>query len=480
VKRGSIACALSIATLAAPLMAQQPLRGDEAMPAGHPTVGAASPARSAPAAAGSAPKPHARPSEAAAGSTAAAPHAGAQLPSGHPPLGEQPSARPARDEDFTPPPDTSALDKQLPAGSIRARIVDPKEAPLGQTEVRLGILHQTIAEGEARDQRLAKTDAEGWVRFDGLKVGSDYSYRVTVVRGAATYASSPFNLSREFGHSVLLHIYPVVRDVSQALVGMRGYVSVEPRDDVFQFEGMFQIFNIGPVAWVPDGVTIELPKDYKAAKGEESMSDVRFETDDNRGLRLEGTISPGQHQASFRFQVPREGGDSATFRLSLPPHVAEQQVITLSAPGMSLNVDGFPAAKPATTQNGQRILGTARRLHQGEDQMQQLVITLAGIPGPGPARWVASAIAAAAALGGLLFAWQNRSGPARGGLSSLAQADAEQAKEILITELVQLEAARSKDEIGPKTYESARRSLLDALARLEASLPTLARTPHQG
>jgi hypothetical protein len=477
VKHPAIAGALSIAALATPLMAQQPLRGGEAMPAGHPPVGAAAPAASAPAAASAAAKPLARPA-APAGSAAAAPHSSTQLPSGHPPVDQQPSAKPARDQEFTPPPDSSSPDKQLPAGTIRARIVDPKEAPLAQTEVRLGILHQTIAEGEARDQRLAKTDAEGWVRFDGLKAGSDYSYRVTVARGVATYASGPFNLSREFGHSVLLHIYPVVRDVSQALVGMRGYVSVEPRDDVFQFEGMFQIFNIGPVSWVPDGVTIELPKDYKAAKGEESMSDVRFETDDDRGLRLEGTISPGQHQASFRFQVPREGGDSATFRLSLPPHVAEQQVITLSAPGMSLNVDGFPAAKPATTQNGQRILGTARRLHQGEDQMRQLVITLAGIPGPGPARWVASAIAAAAALGGLLFAWQNRSGASRS-LSSLAKADAEQAKEILLAELVQLEAARSKEEIGPKTYESARRSLLDALARLEASLPTLARTPYR-
>ena len=477
-KRLTLGCALSLAAWAAPLTAQQPLRGNEAMPAGHPPVGATKPAVAAPAASAAA-KPHAQPAAAGAPSAAPAPapHAGAQLPSGHPPLDA--AAKPARDQEFTPLPDSSSPDKQLPSGSIRARILDSKQAPLANTDVRLGILHQTIAEGEARDQRGARTDAEGWVRFDGLKVGSDFSYRVTVAHGAATYASPPFNLSREFGHSVLLHIYPVVRDVTQALVGMRGYVSVEPRDDVFQFEAMFQIFNIGPVTWVPDGVTIDLPSGYKAAKGEESMSDVRFETDDERGFRLAGTISPGQHQASFRFQVPREGGDEATFRLSLPPHVAEQQVITLSAQGMSLSVDGFPTARPATTQNGQRILGTARRLHQGEEQMRHLVISLTGIPGPGPARWVATALAAAAALGGLLFAWQNRAS-AGGGFASLAKADAEQAKEILLTELVQLEAARAKDEIGPRTYDSARRSLLDALARLEASLVAAAqRTPSR-
>lgn len=473
-KRLAFLCTFAVTALAAPLMAQQPLRGDESMPARHPPVGAPKTPRSVAApAASAAPKQHAPPS---ASGDAPAPHPAAQLPSGHPALDEEPAARPTREPEFTPPPDSSAPDKQLPAGSIRARIVDPKEAPLAQTSVRLGILRQTIAEGEARDERTAKADAEGWVRFDGLKVGSDFSYRVTVTHGAATYASGPFNLSREFGHTVVLHIYPVVRDVSQALVGMRGYVSVEPRDEVFQFEGMFQIFNIGPVTWVPEDVTIELPSDYKAAKGEESMTDVRFETDDQRGLRLEGTISPGQHSASFRFQVPRDGADSATFRISLPPHVAEQQVITLSSPGMSLAVDGFPEAKPATTQNGQRILGTARRLHQGESQLRQLVITLNGIPGPGPARWVASALAAVVALGGLLFAWQNRGTSLQGGLPSLAKADAEQAKEILLTELVQLEAARTKDEIGPKTYEAARRSLLESLARLEASLQSLTRS----
>jgi hypothetical protein len=310
------------------------------------------------------------------------------------------------------------------------------------------------------------------VRFDGMKPGSDFSYRVTVPHGAATYASTPFNLSREAGQSVLLHVYPVVREVNQALVGMRGYVSVEPRDDVFQFEAMYQIFNLGAVTWVPNGVTLDLPPGYKAAKGgDESMSDVRFEPVDGRGLELQGTISPGQHSVTFRFQVPREGGDSATFRLSLPPHVAEQQVITASAPGMTLAVDGFPSAQPATSNTGQRLLGTARRMHQGEAALRELIITLTGIPGPGPARWVAAAIAAAIALGGLSFAWQQRAPPAASRVP-VGKADAEQAKEVLLAELVVLEAAHAEKQIGPRTYESARRSLLDALVRLEAALGT--------
>jgi hypothetical protein len=161
--------------------------------------------------------------------------------------------------------------------------------------------------------------------------------------------------------------------------------------------------------------------------------------------------------------------------MSVPPHVAEQQVITLSAPGMSLSVDGFPTAQPTSARTGQRVLATGRRLHQGESQMRELVITLSGIPGPGPARWFASALAAVVALGGLVFAWQNRPGAAPGRLPSLARADAEQAKELLLTELVALENARTKQQIGPRTYETARRSLLESLARLESSLGALAR-----
>ena len=111
--------------------------------------------------------------------------------------------------------------------------------------------------------------------------------------------------------------------------------------------------------------------------------------------------------------------------------------------------------------------------------MRALVITLTGIPGPGPARWVASALAAVVALGGLLFAWQSRSLTPQGSLPTLARADAERAKEILLSELVQLETARIKQSIGPKTYEAARRSLMDALSRLEASLPSFARSAYR-
>jgi hypothetical protein len=137
-------------------------------------------------------------------------------------------------------------------------------------------------------------------------------------------------------------------------------------------------------------------------------------------------------------------------------------------------VEGFPSAKPASSQTGQRLLGTARRMQQGEGGLRELVISLTGIPGPGPARWVAAAIAAAIAIGGLGFAWQNR-GAGAGRVPPVGKVDAEHARDLLLTELVALETAHSQRRIGPRTYESARRSLLDALVRLEAALGSLTR-----
>ena len=66
--------------------------------------------------------------------------------------------------------------------------------------------------------------------------GTAYSYRVTVNQPPATFASEPVRLSESGGQKVLLHVYPVTRDLREALVGMRGVLFVQPREDVFQVE----------------------------------------------------------------------------------------------------------------------------------------------------------------------------------------------------------------------------------------------------
>lgn len=400
---------------------------------------------------------------------AAAPPSDSELPAGHPPVGAAraaPAPHAAADPHAAAPtPDSTLPAKDLPRGTVEARIVDAQDRPLPGTEVRLGILRQSVAEGEERSHLTATSGPDGTVRFSGLQTGSEHSYRITVVKPPAEYASDPFTLG-DSGQRVLLHVYPVTADVNTTLVGMRGFVVVEPRDDVFQFQVMFRVFNMGRVTWVPQDVTLGLPPGWKAFNAQESMTDARVVSAGDR-VKLVGTYSPGEHEVSFSFQVPNEHDESAEFQLDLPPHVAELRVIAEASRGMQLDVEGFDRAEPSTAQGGQRVLVAGRRLRAGEPELRDLTLRLSGIPTPGPGRWIAALIAALAVAAGLATAL-SRDGSAK---RTPAERDRAQARDLLLSELVALEKAHAAGDVGPRTYESTRRLLLDAVARLEAQRP---------
>ena len=347
------------------------------------------------------------------------------------------------------------------------RLVDGQGGPLAQRPLRLGILRQSIAQGDTREQRSATTDEQGVARFSGLAGGSSLSYRVTTESSGASYSSTPFTLPREMGQSVVLHVYPVSSDIRQVLIGMRSILHIEPRDDVFQFEAMFQIFNIGRVTWLPADAGMELPPGFKAFNAQEGMNDARF-TASGDGVKLEGSFPPGERDAAFRFQTPSDNQETATFRLTLPPHVAEIRVSASAAPGMTLRVDGFDSAQSGTTEEGQRVLVTGRQLMRGQSEMRELVITLGGLPTPGPGRWIAVALALGLVSAGVVSARASRG--SRGRPRALAAEDVARARDLLLEEIVLLERARRREAIGPKSYENARRMLVDGLARLEAGL----------
>jgi hypothetical protein len=375
--------------------------------------------------------------------------------------------------------DVSEATPALPPGAISATIVTDQGVPMPGTAVRLGILFQKIAEGESRSEKFAQADATGTVRFADLTMGSDYAYRVTVEAGPAKYQTAPFNLRRDMGQRVVLHVFPSTADIEKAMIGMRGYMYIETRDDVFQFEVLFRVFNVGQVTWVPKDVVVQLPKGFKAFKAQESMTDVHFEPVEGVGARLKGTFSPGQEEASFRFQMPKSNEDSATFQMSLPPHVAEMRVIAEASSTMNLDVDGFQPPVPTANQNGQRVLVSVKQLLRRDEEIKDFVATLSGIPTPGPGRWVAVLVALGMAIGGV-FAARGAFDDAGGGKD--VAADKKRAREILLRELMALEAARRAESIGPRSYEQSRLRLIDAIARLglPAERPKATRKPGAG
>lgn len=364
----------------------------------------------------------------------------------------------------------------LDPGTISATIVTDQGVPLAGQQVRLGIMFQKIAEGESRSEKFAQADAQGNVQFSGLTRGSDYAYRVTAQVGGANYQTSPFNLKPDMGQRVLLHVFPATTDPERAAFGMRGYLYVETRDDVFQCEALFRVFNVGQITWVPKDVVIQLPKGFKAFKAQEGMTDVRFEEVEGVGARLKGTFAPGQAEASFRFQIPKTSDDSLVFRMSVPPHVAEMRVIAEASSNMNLTVDGFQPPVPTANQNGQRVLVAVKQLRDRNEELKDFTATITGIPTPGSGRWLAVAIAGCLAIGGV-FAARGAFDLSAG--TSDVLADKKRARELLLRELEALEIARRQERIGPRSYQQSRVALIDAIARLGLP-PTPAATRKKG
>ena len=403
----------------------------------------------------------------AAASASAAPAPSAPPAHGAPPRNENSNSAAAAPAAHAgtgdAPQDTSEASPTLEPGAISATIVDEHGAPLAGVPVRLGILFQRIAEGESRSESFAQADAAGVAHFAGLAHGSDHAYRVTVQRGAATYSTPPFNLRQDMGQSVLLHVYPSTSNIESAMVGMRGYLYIETRDDVFQFEALFRVFNVGLVTWVPQDVVVRLPKGFKAFKAQESMTDVRFEAVEGIGAKLKGTFSPGQNEVSFRFQVPKTSDDSAVFQVGMPPHVAEMRVIAEASATMNLDVDGFDRPVPAANNNGQRVLVAVKQLRRRDEEIKDFTATISGIPVPGAGRWVAVLIALGFGIGGVFAA---RGAFDDSGVGTRTATDKKKARELLLQELVALEAARRAQRIGPRSYQQSRERLIDAIARL--------------
>jgi hypothetical protein len=439
--RAGSAC-LGWLVLATAASAQAPVDPAAPLPPGHPAVGTPPP------------DDDDDPGKSPAGDTDDEAPAQA-MPPGHPgaPTGE-------------PPQDRTSPAPELRAGSIEVHLHDEKDRPITGMALRLAVMKQDVAEGDSRSERPGNTDGRGVALFDGLPTGSAYSFRVTATKDAGTFASEPLRLGEAGGQRVLLHVYPVTRDVRRALVGMRGVVFIQPREDVFHIESTFQVINIGMQAWVPESTKITLPTGAKAFRTSDSMSDTRVERGASGDVEVLGTYSPGQHDIGYQFQLDNLHDSRRTIRIGLPPHVAELRIVAEGARGMVLSAEGFPDPEPMQGQDGSRLLVTGRRLASGDQALASVEISLDNLPVPSAGRWYAVAIACVLGALGLATALRKETSEKKA-VRSVDPADVKQAEELVLDELVALEKLRGQKRVGPRTYEETRIELLDALTRLE-------------
>jgi hypothetical protein len=286
-----------------------------------------------------------------------------------------------------------------------------------------------------------------------LEVATNIAYRVSVSYQGGLFAASPFQLEQVKAMRVVLHVYPVTRDIAKAAVVFETTLEAEVRDDRIQMEELFTVYNLGRQAWQPDDVTISLPAGFTAFGAQTSMSDQGVDQTVS-GLRLRGTFLPGRGTVDFRWQLPWSGDSDVDFEVGLPPHSAIARVLMPASGDIKLLASGFPTPETRRDSRGQKFLITERHARPDEPPLASLSVGIRGLPSSGPGRLLATALSACGVGVGfaVVFSRQRR------------KTSPKRARSAILDDLVSLERARSAGDIGPKTYERARRRLINVLA----------------
>jgi len=133
------------------------------------------------------------------------------------------------------------------------------------------------------------------------------------------------------------------------------------------------------------------------------MSDQGVDPVEKQGARLHGTFGPGRSDVEFRWQLPYAGEREVDFAIGMPPHIAAARVMVGASQDMKVAVEGFPDTKPSVDGQGNHILETQRELKREEGPLTQIHISLRDIPTAGPARFIATGLAAFGVTVGLFF-----------------------------------------------------------------------------
>lgn len=380
------------------------------------------------------------------------------LPPGHPPTAgsgvDQAAARALRPPEVA----TSAPSTDIPVGEILVEVRDPSGAPAASAPVRLGLM----GSGGQRSDKHATTDAEGIARFTGLETGAGQAYRVNVSHEGATYSSDPFRLDPDRGHRVGITRLPVTRDPDVLLQFLGGtFIEIKP-DERLHIVQQTELINLGRSTYVfPEGgLEVDLPAGFIAFQSQDVMTDQRIVPNDD-GFRIEGSLPPGRVQLTWAFDLPVVSSDMS-FTQRVPFRTYRYVVISDGAEGMTLEVEGFPAAHEAED-GGRKHFATRIERSPSDPRWEQLSISLIGIPGPGPARYIATGAASLLLLLGLYL------GLRRGGPDSAAVEARKRRQAELVAEAAALEEAFAKEEVGPAFHERRRRELVDELATLLAA-----------
>jgi hypothetical protein len=196
-----------------------------------------------------------------------------------------------------------------------------------------------------------------------------------------------------------------------------------------------------------------------AFQAEEVMTDQHMREEPGEGVRVTGSIPPGEVTLTWGFDMPQTES-TAEFSFDMPWITFAYRVLADAAPGLKLEVDGMPAAE-LHADAGRRFYVTEIVKRVGEPPLRRIHIRLTGIPGPGPMRFVAVGLALLVIGLGVLSTRQRRPVVAA---SDDAQRVLANEKEQLLARARELEAEKARGEIGPEFHREAQQQLEEQLA----------------
>lgn len=446
----------------------QPQPSGEALPAGHPPVsagaqpgqgqGEALPAGHPPVSAGAQP-----------GSAE-----GEALPAGHPPVGAganegDEDAAPVGGDPHAGVADAPPMDRRpiasaqasaaVPPGSVRVRVVDSATGqPIAGAQLQLG----TMTRDSGRTTQDAKTSASGEHVFDKLPTGDAQAYRANVLYDGAKYSSTPFRLPTDQGYDVLIRRLPTTHDM-RALILYVGATSIELKDERLKIVQQARLINIGnnTIVFPEEGQLIKFPPKYKAFQAEEVMTDQHLKEEAGQGMRVTGSVPPGEVTLTWGFDLEHEGED-VDLSLDLPWVTYAYRVLADAAPGMKVEIEGMPPVD-LHEENGRRFYVSEVVKRVGETPLRVLRIHVRGIPGPGPMRIIATVLAVFLVIGGVAVA---RKMPIPAQARKLSTEAFEARKAALVAQAAQLTSERDRGDIGPEYHA-------EQLAQIEEQLAAL-------
>lgn len=351
----------------------------------------------------------------------------------------------------------------IPAGTIGLLLRNEQNEPVAGAQVKLLVTHESISEGNTNTTKETTTDLQGRGGFVGLSAESSYKYEAVVDYDGARYGTGEIRLRREVGQIVLLYVFPTTANIEDTFVLSRLLYALQPREDIFQVDTILRIQNGGTKTWIPKDLYLKLPDGAQAFRPATVVGDLRTTLDDN-GVHITGSFTPGTHEFTFGFQLPNPRTSNIQLQLHTPPHLVDTRVFLEAAESMGMQVTGLRPAEPTRGLEGQNALMAAADFLAPEapPAPKTLTINITGMPERGSGAMIASAIAGVIALLGIGYAATRTKRVA----TTISDEDRTRARELLLQELVAVENAHRAQEIGPKTYEQARRTLLDSLARL--------------